>query len=121
FLSPLHAAQLRVALDRLERSQAIVAIIPDATTLWVVLHCEDFSQDIAAHRLWFAAGENWEAELERLFVDQPGLCTPSQFIRPILADPEAADRLIAPAQKIFSTEGSRRAEQIRQLASRPAA
>jgi hypothetical protein len=118
FLSPLHAAQVRVALDMLEPWQSIIALVPDPTTLWVVLHCEDVSQDIAAHRLWFAAGEKWEEALERLFVENPGLATPAQFIRPILADPEPADRLIAPAQKVFAAENARRAEQIRSLASR---
>ena len=119
FLSPMHAAQLRVALDMLEPRQAIIALVPDASTLWVMLHCEDFSKDIAAHRLWFAAGEEWERELARLFVDNPGLPTPAQFIRPIVADPEPTDRLIAPAQKVFAAEGIRRTEEIRRLASVP--
>ena len=117
FLSPRHAAQLRVGLDRLERNQAIIAIVPDSTALWVILHCDDFSVEIASHRLWFAAGENWQSELERLFVENPGLATPTQFIRPILADSEPTDRLIGPAQQIFVSAGSRRAETIRQLAS----
>ena len=119
FLSPVHAAQVRVALDMLEPWQAAVALVPDPTTLWVMLHCDDFSQDITEHRLWFAAGEKWEEAMERLFVENPGLAPPAQFIRPILADPEPADRLIAPAQKIFAAENARRAEQIRSLTSRP--
>ena len=40
FLAPTHAAQLRVALDKLESQQAIVAIVPDAQTLSVILHCD---------------------------------------------------------------------------------
>lgn len=121
FLSPIHAAQLRVALDMLERRQAIIALVPDPSTLYVILHCEDFSRDIAAHRLWFAAGKEWERELAQLFVDNPGLPTPAQFIRPIVADPQATDRLIAPAQKVFADENTRRADQIRRLASLPRA
>lgn len=115
FLSPMHAAQLREALDRLEKRQAIVAIVPDAATLWVILHCEDFSADIADHRLWFACGNDWEGELAKLFAENPGLPTPAQFIRPILADAAPADRLISPAQRAFAAETSRRAERIGEL------
>jgi len=118
FLVPGHAAQLRVALDMLEPEQAVVAIVPSVETLWVILHCGDFSSEIAAHRLCFAAGESWPAELVRLFVENPGLPTPAQFIRPILADTEPADRLIAPAQKVFAEETARRAAALESVISR---
>lgn len=116
FLSPLHAAQLRVALDLLEPRQAIVAIVPDERTLAVLLHCDDFSREIVAHRLWFVAGDSWAEQLRQVFKEAPGLPTPAQFIRPILADSEPADRLIAPAQKVFADEASRRSERIDSLA-----
>ena len=67
FLYPSHAAQLRVALDRLHARQAIVAIVPEPQTFAVLLHAEDFSRDIAAGRLWFATGDSWEEELEAIF------------------------------------------------------
>lgn len=115
FLSPAHAAQLRVALGLLERRQAIVAIVPEERTLSVMLHCDDFSREIIGHRLWFAAGEEWAEQLRRVFQEKPGLPTPAQFIRPILADSEIADRLIAPAQKVFSDMSSRQVERIQSL------
>ena len=115
FLSPMHAAQVRAALDRLEAQQAIVAIVPDAQTLAVMLHCDNFSRDIGDHRLWFVTGEQWAEQLRRVFQENPGLPTPVQFIRPILADSEPVDRLIAPAQKVFADETARRAERIRSL------
>ena len=56
FLDVPHAAFLRTALDRLRQQQAIIAIVPDAARLLILLHCEDFSADIRSHRLWFATG-----------------------------------------------------------------
>ena len=109
FLSPTHAAQLRVALDMLRRPQAIIAIVPERRKLRIILQCGDFSTDIDAHRLWFASGDEWADELEWLLKESDGLPTPSQFIRPILADATAVDRLIAPAQRVFAAEISRRA------------
>jgi hypothetical protein len=117
FLTPVHAAQLRVALDRLERQQTVIAIVPEPRALDVLLHCHDFSGDINSHRLWFVSGETWEADLEKLFFDNPGLPTPSEFIRPILANPDAADGLIGPAQKVFAGVSAARAEAIQSLVS----
>jgi hypothetical protein len=124
FLSPTHAAQLRVALNKLEPRQAIIAIVPDAANLEIILHCEDFLEDIARHRLWFVAGEGWKEQIKTLFEDIPGLPTPSQFIRPIVADAGAMDGLIAPAQAVFSEAGTSRIKRIRAIVeaqSRPAA
>lgn len=123
FLSPTHAAQLRTALNKLESGQAIVAIVPDPANLEIILHCEDFSQDIARHRLWFVTGDGWKQQLNTLFEDIRGLPTPSQFIRPIVADAEAMDGLIAPAQAAFSEAGASRIKKIRAIVeakSRPA-
>jgi hypothetical protein len=115
FLSPVHAGQLRVALDRMSRGQALLALTPDVRTVGIMLACEDFSDDIAAHRLYFAAGDQWETELDRLLEEIPGLPTPTQFIRPILADSSLADALVAPAQKIFADHSTRRAQRVRIL------
>jgi hypothetical protein len=117
FLHPCHAAQLRVALDRLHARQAIVAIVPEAETFAVLLHAQDFSNDVAAGRLWFAAGAEWQQELEAIFDQDPGLPTPVEFIRPILADTIPADRLIDPAQTIFARVGSTRATRVQALLS----
>ena len=118
FLNPIHAAYLRVTLDRLEGHQAIVAIVPDPQVLWVMLHCEGFTKEIKSHRLWFVSGETWEQDLAKLFIENSGLPTPSQFIRAISTDNALSDCLINPAQKIFAEESNRRGAQVRALAER---
>lgn len=117
FLAPQYAPQLRVALDKLDRRQAVIAVVPEPGTLSVLLHCEDFSRDIAGERLWFVSGESWEADLRTLFEQQPGLPTPSQFLRPIAADNESTDRLIAPAQAVFNEVGAARATELHAVSS----
>lgn len=115
FLNPLHAAQLRVALDRLHPRQAIVAIVPEDQTLAVLLHADDFSEDITAGRLWFAGGKRWESELQAVFRDNPTLATPAEFIRPITADFEATNSLIEPAQRIFGQASESRGAESKLL------
>ncbi len=114
FLAPTHAAQLRIALDRLRPEQAVIALVPDANDLPFLLACDSFVREIEAHRLWFVAGEKWPESLEGLFADHPGLCTPMQFIRLPIAD-ETIDALIAPAQKVFGDATSDRSMTIRTL------
>ncbi|MDB5293585.1 MAG: hypothetical protein JWL69_4826, partial [Phycisphaerales bacterium] len=113
FLEPAHAAQLRVALDRMARPQALIALVADTRALRVVLACDDFSAEIAEHRLWFAWGHAWAAELDRLFIDNSGLPTPVQFVRPISEDSSAADAMVQPAQKVFADHNARRAAIVR--------
>ena len=115
FLAPVHASQLRVALDRLDASQTILAIVPEPKTLDVILHCENFSADIVNHRLWFVCGRCWQADLEKLLYDNPGLPTPSEFIRPIRADSGSADALIAPALRFFADVAAARSETTRSV------
>lgn len=118
FLNPQHAAQIRVALDRLEASKAIIVLLPDASSLRVALGCEDFASEIASHRLWFATGADWESQLRQLLEANPGLPTPTQFIRPIVADSSVHDGLVAPAQAIFNSENARRTQRITELRER---
>lgn len=115
FLSPPHAAQIRVALDTLRADQAIVVVSPNAQTLAVMLRCEDFSEDILAHRLFFASGSSWKDELTRIFESQPGLPTPEQFIRGAAADHSETDALIPIAQAVFAAQTARRVAQIETL------
>jgi hypothetical protein len=117
FLHPAHAAQIRVALDRLHSRQAIVAIVPEPEAFAAMLYAQDFSRDIAAGRLWFAAGPEWQDELHALFERNPGLPTPIEFIRPILADSSAADVLIEPAQTVFAKVSSHRTNRVQSLHS----
>lgn len=115
FLTPSYAAQLRVCLDRMHGGQAVIALCPSLASLKVILACDDFAADIAAHRLYFAWGENWLAALDQLLIATPGLPTPGAFVRPIAVDTSAADALIPPAQQVFSQIAQRRSDEIVRL------
>ncbi|QOV91141.1 hypothetical protein IPV69_07225 [Humisphaera borealis] len=114
-LDPLHGAHLRAALDHLKPTQAVLAIVLDAGSLPVLLSTFDFSADFAAHRLWFAAGDDWSADLRRLFAEQPGLAAPMQFVRLALPDAARLDPVIAEAQRVFAAVSDARSEQMRQI------
>src|SRR5688500_14474057 len=115
FLRPPSASALRVALDRLRANQSIVAIVPDATSAWVILHCENFAAEVRGHRLWLAIGDDWEPQLTTLLRDNEGLPIPSQFVRLSDGTEELAEAMITPAQRVFSEVTQRRAGAIRQL------
>jgi hypothetical protein len=115
FLSPTHAGQVRVALDRMSTSQALFAIVPEVRDLALMLGCESFAAEVAAGRLWFAAGEGWERELERVLVENDGLATPGQFIRTGVVAEEPVQELIQAAQRTFTKENARRTEVIKGL------
>jgi hypothetical protein len=115
FLSPTHAAQLRVTLDRLSASQAIVAVVPDAADLGLMLACDCFEAEIRGGRLWFVSGERWPEELERLLAANDGLPTPGQFIRTALVEAERLNEMIRAAQEVFSRELNRRGDVVRTL------
>jgi hypothetical protein len=116
FLAPAHAGLLRAARERAGDDAAILAIIPELTTLRVILSCHDFSGEIASHHLWFAAGAAWAAELGHIFAENPGLPTPARFIRTKLIDGDLADAMIRDAQQVFSdllADRARAVESIR--------
>ncbi len=115
FLAPPHAGYVRVALDMAAPHQAMLLVVPDVRDAAVMLRCEDFSADVAAHRLWLACGDDWAAEMARLFAEQPGLPTPTQFVRLPAAAAEVIDPLIAASQKVFADVLGRRAMEVRSL------
>jgi hypothetical protein len=117
FLAPPHAAHLRVALEMLRPDQAIVAVTPEMRDLAMMLHCDDFTDAILRHRLWFAAGPAWEVELGRLLQARPGLATPSQFIRTPDVEPEQIESLIAAAQRIFAEINTARTAAMSEVAN----
>ncbi len=121
FLSPDHAAMLQVALDKLQPHQSIIAIIPDLDDLHFALHCGNFAGAIAAHRLWFAAGDDWPGELTQLLREHPGLAEPEQFIRAPTLDERTAAELIPRAQSVLASESQRRRSLIGDLRRRPPA
>ena len=115
FLRPPSASALRVALDRLRANQAIVTIVPDASSAWVMLHCENVADDLRGHRLWLAVGDEWERQLTTLLRDNQGLPIPSQFVRLSDGTEELAEAMITQAQRVFSDVTQRRASAIGQL------
>jgi hypothetical protein len=119
-LDPNHAAQIRVALDGAGPTQAIVVLLNDSAGLPLMLACEDFSAEILAHRLWFCVGGELSTAIERLFDDNPGLATPSHFIRTILLADEPGQLLVRTAEQSFTRINQRRQEQLRTIAGRPA-
>jgi hypothetical protein len=112
FLDVPHAAFLKAALERLSNNQAMIAVVPDAERLSILLHCEDFSEAVRGRRLWVAGGEDWLGALAKIFLNHPGLPTPNSFIRTSLTEETALQTMIACAQEIFATETKRRGEMI---------
>jgi len=112
FLRPTLAAHVRVALEALREDQAVVAVMPEIPALRVLLHCGDFSRAIRTGRLWFAAGGQWPGELARVFAENPGLPTPSQFIRLPVTPAEEVDRLVKAAQEVFAEQNAARAASV---------
>jgi hypothetical protein len=115
FLAPPHAAFVRAALTKLRPQQAVIAVVADPMTLAQILHCDDFSSDIAAHRLWFVSGRHWAQELADLLNREPGLPTPSQFIRLPMGDGAEIDQMIHAAQWVFGDVSTRRGGALRNI------
>lgn len=113
FLDPPHPAYLRTALDKLGPAQALIALVPDAATLPVLLAADDLSADVAAHRLWFVAGAEWPDQLRALFRDRPGLASPTQFVRLTLPDSGRLDPAIADCRQLLTDVASERTAMAR--------
>jgi hypothetical protein len=118
FIWPHHAGHLRACFEVIEPNQAIIAVIPDALTLTVILHCDQFATEIAAGRLHFAVGWDWEKQLSEIFQKNPGLPLPQQFIRtPLLPDDEMQP-FVNLGQTVIGNEMGRRSELIAQVIAR---
>lgn len=117
FILPANAWQLHAALSMLRPQQAIVAIVPDAARLKIMLHCCDLSAEITSHRMWFAAGSRWCEMLAAIFSDNPGLPTPHQFIRTVLTGDEQSMPIMQAAERVFAGESARRAQVVAEAQS----
>jgi hypothetical protein len=120
-LAPASAGLIRAVLDKTEAGQATIAVLPDAMGALVALHCEDFSKEIRADRLWLAMGEDWPAELEDLLRLSSGLCIPRQYIRTGVQEDTEICALIERANPALARETSRRLEAMEQMRRRGAA
>lgn len=112
FLHPMHPAALRIALDLLSPQQALVALLAPGEPLAAWLMCEDFTPDLAEHRLFFATTPD---ELERLLLTYPGLPTPGQFIRTVAIDDDTCRQLVDACQAAFSRVHEARTALLNQL------
>ena len=110
FLAPTQPAQISFALRRLKNEQAIIALLPRFDDVLLTLRSHDFSRDIAAHRLWFAVGDQWPAQMSQLFRLNPGLPIPQQFIRTALLSDDSSAPMIVTAQKIFADNSAPKAQ-----------
>jgi hypothetical protein len=118
FLSPSHAGQVRACFEKIQPAQAVVVVLPKVESLWVLLHCDDFSAEIAAGRLFFAAADEWGKMLAQIFEKYSGLALPQQFVRTALLDDAEMAELSAEAQTIISRETDRRANTIAEIIER---
>ncbi|MGD0461828.1 MAG: hypothetical protein ABSB74_04995 [Tepidisphaeraceae bacterium] len=120
FLHPTHAGQIRACFEKLSRAQAIVAVVPDVESLRMVLHCDDFSAEIGAARLYFVSGADWPDQLAKLFGRYSGMPLPQQFIRTALLEDADMAVLTEAAQAVISRETSLRSERLPDILARAA-
>jgi hypothetical protein len=114
-VAPVHAAQIRCLLDRTEPQQATLIVQPDLLAACVAMGCENFADDIAAGRLWWAVGPDWADQLDHLLASLPGLAIPTRFIRTSDVTDAAANPIITLAGQVFGRHTSARNERVAQL------
>lgn len=117
-LAPTYAGQVTAALAKLQPQQAVIVIQPDLAEARLILCCADFADDLRLHRLWLTVGPDWPAQLRQVFADQPGLPTPSQFIRLPIAVDDVVTPIIRTAEAIFNEVNAARTQQLNHLALR---
>jgi hypothetical protein len=120
FLQPTHAGQIRACFEKVRPSQAIVAIVPDVESLRMILHCDDFSAEIGAARLYFVSGSDWPQQLARLFAKYSGMPLPQQFIRTALLEDADMGLLTEDAQTVISRETASRSGRLPDIFARAA-
>lgn len=118
FLSPTTAGQIRAALEKIDRNQALIVVLPDSASAAVALHCEAFDSEITGGRLGFVVGADWPRQLTRLLESNPGLCVPEQYIRTGLIAEIDVSSMASLANPIFTAEISRRTEMAADLRRR---
>lgn len=118
-LAPVHVAQVRRAMELLSHQQALIVVAPDEAFLPVALHCHNLSEYFESHRLFFAVGPAWAAQLGELFQQYPGLPIPNLFLRPPTTSEVVSHPLIETAQRLFTETIAARNVTLAGLASSP--
>jgi hypothetical protein len=111
-LAPATAGQIRAVLEKIAAEQAIIALLPRTDAALAALHCDDFSADIHAGRLWMVIGPQWQTQLPALLQQNPGLCVPQHYVRSGVGDEELTAGLIAAANPLLAAETARRTAAI---------
>jgi hypothetical protein len=117
-LAPRTAGQIRAALEHIAVNQAFAVIFPDSTIALLNLHCDDFSSEILAGRLWFLCGDDWDAQLAALLQTHPGLCVPQQYIRTGLLSDAEVTAMTTRGNVILAAETDRRAAMANDIRAR---
>ena len=117
YLAPAFAQLLHAARHQTGAEPALIAIVPSVETLQILLAGGDFAAEIASHRLWFVAGEDWAEELRKLFRDHPGLPPAGRFIRTKLTDAAVTEPMIAAAQDVLGEVARSRNAALQRLRS----
>lgn len=111
-VAPVHAAQVRHLLDKIEPQHAVIVVQPDTATVALMLRCANFTDELLGGRLWIVTGESWEADLDALLTSQPGLPVPGRFVRTPDVDDEIAGPLMSAANALFGRHINCRAHAI---------
>ena len=119
-LAPAHAGLVVAARERLGPDAVLFVVQPDLDRCRVILGCADLAADLAAGRLWFAAGEGWAAELHRTLDAHPGLATPARFIQTRLTGEDVLQPLIAEVQRKVGVLATVRADALDRRLNNPA-
>jgi hypothetical protein len=118
FLAPSSCGQIRAALEKITAWQSIVVVIPNATAAWVAMHCEDFTADLKAGRLWVVCGDQWADSLSEILEANPGLCVPQQYIRTAMLSHADLSAMSELSNQAIATETARRAAAITEIRER---
>lgn len=102
FVFPLHPVQIEVLLGMLAANQAIHVLVPDLNWLALALRCCDFTAAIRSHRLYFAVGEDWPAELARTLREHPGLPVPQNVVHTMTVKGDQVATIVGMARRVFS-------------------
>lgn len=119
FLEPCWGAHIREALHLLQPQQPLLVVVTDPSDLWHMFHCEDFSIDLSAGRLWLLTGCEWPTDLQNLLQQTDALPTPSIFIRTTAVAESLTNAMMDHARRVLSAEVNRRHEQMARVIQQP--
>lgn len=118
-LAPAHAGLVVATRERLGPDPVLFMLQPDADLCRLLLSATDWSADLAGGRLWVVAGDDWAAELRRVFDAHPGLAIPARFVQTRLTPEPVAAGLIAATQRVVAELTPARSAELRRFTPGP--